>query len=168
RGGSAERRRFDLADPRAVHVRDRSARRQGVARHRPHRTRIARSGRPPTPAAGSHSIDLLMQALVTGVAGFIGSTLAERLLAGGADAARALRLLLELVGVRRQCVDPDERRRVAAARLAVRRLEARRRTALLLVLCELRRPCRLAALLHGLWSAPEARHGLSSIPARDD
>src|SRR5207245_5431328 len=85
RGGSAERRRFDLADPRAVHVRDRSARRQGVARHRPYRARVARSGRAPAPAAGSHSIDLLMQALVTGVAGFIGSTLTERLLADGAD-----------------------------------------------------------------------------------
>src|SRR4051794_17332936 len=37
------------------------------------------------PAAGSCADDFFMKALVTGCAGFIGSTLAERLLADGAD-----------------------------------------------------------------------------------
>ena len=66
-------------------VRCRAARRRRAAGDRIHRSRLPRSRRPPVPAARTRSPTVDMKALVTGVAGFIGSTLAERLLGDGAD-----------------------------------------------------------------------------------
>ena len=56
-----------------------------AAGDRLHGARLPRSRRPPVPAARPRPPAVDMKALVTGAAGFIGSTLAERLLADGAD-----------------------------------------------------------------------------------
>ena len=82
--------------------------------------------------------------------------------------ARAFRLRVELVRVRRRCGHSDARGRAAAAGIALRGLEARGGTALPPVLRELRRPDRVAALFHGVRTSTAARHGLPSLPARDD
>src|SRR5262249_6815861 len=52
---------------------------------RSHGPRDARSRRAATPASRARAGALLVKALVTGAAGFIGSTLVERLLQDGAD-----------------------------------------------------------------------------------
>ena len=77
--------RAALAGSRAVHLRGRAGRGRRHAGHRHDGARDARSRRPAVPAARPRPDVVFMKALVTGVAGFIGSTLAERLLADGAD-----------------------------------------------------------------------------------
>src|SRR6185295_3947627 len=74
-----------LAGARAVHLRSSAARGRRHACDRHHGTRHARSWRQAVPAARSRQNAVFMNALVTGAAGFIGSTLTERLLADGAD-----------------------------------------------------------------------------------
>ena len=79
-------------------------------------------------------------------------------------ADRARRLRVELVGLRRRRAAADARGRAAAAGVAVRRDQAGRRAALLPVFRQPRRADGLAALFHGLRSAPAARHGLPPVP----
>ena len=81
-------------------------------------------------------------------------------------AARAVRLRVELVGLRRHAQHPDARGRAAAAGLAVRRDQAGRRAALPPVLRQPRRADDVAALLHGLRPAAAAGHGVPPVHPR--
>ena len=109
-----------LAGPGAVRLR--SAARPGAElarRRRVHGARRGRSAGPAVPAAGSREEPVRMNALVTGVAGFIGSTLADRLLAQGAERHRH-RLLHRLLPAAAQGGEP---RAASAARPRFRFVE---------------------------------------------
>src|SRR5206468_7238032 len=81
----ADQRRDRVAGAGAVRLSGRACRGRDRARDRLHRACGPGSIGPSAPPARTSEGRVLMRALVTGVAGFIGSTLAERLLADGAD-----------------------------------------------------------------------------------
>ena len=88
--------------------------------------------------------------------------------AGGVRRAAAapLRVCVELVALWRQRRNTDARRRAAAAGVAVRSDEAGGRAAVLPLSRQLRRPDHVVAVLHRVWPASAARHGVPPVHPR--
>src|SRR5436190_4319816 len=85
RNRGPDERRHGVAGSCQIQLRGRAHGRSHDPRDRQHRARDARSRRQTLPASRARARIVLMKALITGAAGFIGSTLAERLLGDGAD-----------------------------------------------------------------------------------
>src|SRR4029453_10103459 len=86
RDRSTDERRHGVAGSCEIQLRGRACRGSYAPPPRQPGGRPARSRRQAVPPSGARARIVFMKALITGVAGFIGSTLAERLLGEGADA----------------------------------------------------------------------------------